>query len=69
MLFRSLWAGADAPLVPVMPFNVEHGGVRLSMFAVISTFGTAQDATADELRIETFFPADTETEALFRAAG
>lgn len=38
------------------------------MFTVIATFGTAQDVTADELRIETMFPADAETEALFRNA-
>jgi len=33
---------------------------------VIATFGTAQDVTTDELRIETLFPADAESEALFR---
>ena len=38
------------------------------MFAVVATFGTAQDVTADELRLETLFPADAETEALFRSA-
>jgi hypothetical protein len=38
------------------------------MFAVVATFGTAQDITADELRLETLFPADPETEAMFRAA-
>jgi hypothetical protein len=36
------------------------------MFAIIATLGTAQDVTADELRIETLFPADPQTEALFR---
>ncbi len=42
--------------------------IKISMFAVVATFGTAQDITADELRIETLFPADAETEALFRSA-
>jgi hypothetical protein len=37
------------------------------MFAVVATFGTAQDVTTDELRIETLFPADPATEAFFRA--
>jgi hypothetical protein len=64
---ETLLGAPEAPLLPVMPFTLERGGARLSMFGVISTFGTAQDATADELRIETLFPADAETEALFRA--
>ena len=65
---NTLWAAANAALVPVMPFDIETNGLRISMFAVIATFGTAQDVTADELRIESLFPADAATEALFRAA-
>jgi transcriptional regulator with XRE-family HTH domain len=66
-----LWSPADTALAPVMPFQLQVNGLSLSMFAVVATFGTAQDVTADELRIETLFPADAETEALFRgvAAG
>jgi transcriptional regulator with XRE-family HTH domain len=63
-----LWSAADAALVPVMPFNLRVDDLCISMFAVVATFGTAQDVTADELRIETLFPADAETESLFRAA-
>ncbi len=63
-----LWSPADTALVPVIPFSMAVNGLRLSMFAVVATFGTAQDVTADELRIETLFPADAETEALFRGA-
>ena len=37
------------------------------MFAVVANFCTAQDVTTDELRIETLFPADSQTDALFRA--
>ena len=61
-----LWSAAETALVPVMPFNMQIGDLRISMFTVIATFGTAQDVTADELRIETLFPADATTEALFR---
>lgn len=64
----TLWAGEDAALVPVLPLEVAKDGVRISLFTVIATFGTAQDVTADELRIESFFPADDATERLFRAA-
>jgi transcriptional regulator with XRE-family HTH domain len=63
-----LWSPADTALMPVMPFNLMIHGVNLSMFAVVATFGTAQDVTADELRIETLFPADPQTEALLRGA-
>jgi len=51
-----------------MPFTMQIDAVKISMFAVVATFGTAQDVTADELRIETLFPADAETESLFRSA-
>lgn len=63
-----LWSAAETALVPVMPFSMEMNGLKISMFAVVATFGTAQDITADELRLETLFPADAQTEALFRAA-
>jgi transcriptional regulator with XRE-family HTH domain len=63
-----LWSPADTALAPVMPFQLQVNGLSLSMFAVVATFGTAQDVTADELRIETLFPADAGTEALFRGA-
>lgn len=62
-----LWSAAETALVPVMPFNIAIGDLHLSMFAVIATFGTAQDVTADELRIETLYPADAPTEALLRS--
>ncbi len=64
----TLWAAADAALVPVLPLEMAKDGMRISLFTVIATFGTAQDVTADELRIESLFPADAATESLFRAA-
>ncbi len=62
----TLWAAAGSALVPVLPLEIEKDGVKISLFTVIATFGTAQDVTADELRIESLFPADASTEALFR---
>lgn len=56
----------DEPLVPVLPVVLRKDGVTISLFSVISTFGTAVDVTADELRIESFFPGDAGTEQLFR---
>lgn len=63
---ETLWAAEEAALVPVLPLEVNKDGLRISLFTVIATFGTAQDVTADELRIETLFPADAATEQLFK---
>jgi transcriptional regulator with XRE-family HTH domain len=65
---ETLWAAEEAALVPVLPLEVEKDGARISLFTVIATFGTAQDVTADELRIESFFAADEATEQLFRSS-
>lgn len=62
----TLASDAGSLLLPVLPVDIEKDGLRLSLFTVISTFGTAQDVTADELKIETLFPADVATETLFR---
>jgi hypothetical protein len=64
-----LGSADGAALVPVLPLILEKEGVRLSLFTVISTFGTAQDVTTDEMRIESFFPSDAETEAVLRSLG
>ena len=56
-------------LMPVLPLELDIDGLRLSIFSVITTFGTPQDITADELRIEAFYPADPETEQFFRGVG
>jgi transcriptional regulator with XRE-family HTH domain len=64
---ETLWSADGAALVPVLPLEIEKDGIRVSLFTVIATFGTAQDVTADEMRIESLFPADEETERLFRS--
>jgi transcriptional regulator with XRE-family HTH domain len=64
----SLRMPEDEGLVPVLPLVIEKGTLRVSLFTAIATFGTPQDVTADELRIESLFPADEVTDRLFRAA-
>jgi transcriptional regulator with XRE-family HTH domain len=54
-------------LLPVLPLEIAIDGLELSLFSVITTFGTPQDITADELRIEAFYPANPTTESFFRA--
>lgn len=53
-------------LLPILPLNLDIDGLKLSLFSVISTFGTPQDITTDELRIEAFYPTDETTEAFFK---
>lgn len=54
-------------LLPVLPLKLHVNGLKLSLFSVISTFGTPQDITTDELRIEAFYPMDSQTEQFFRS--
>lgn len=65
----TLWLAEDTALLPVLPLVLQKDGLRASLFTVIATFGTAQDVTADELRIESLFPADEATERLFASLG
>lgn len=58
----------DTLLLPVLPVEFEKDGLSMAFFTIISTFGTAQDLNANELRIECFFPANAETEAFFTAS-
>ncbi len=60
--------GTGPSLMPVLPLELDLAGERLRLFSIISTLGTPQDITADELRMEAFFPADAATERFFRAA-
>ena len=49
----------------LLPVHVQVNGVELRMFSTIMTLGTPKDVTLQELRIETFFPADAKSEALW----
>jgi transcriptional regulator with XRE-family HTH domain len=51
---------------PVFATHLEAFGIKLSLFTMISTFGTPQDVTADELRVGSFYPADDATESFLR---
>jgi transcriptional regulator with XRE-family HTH domain len=55
------------PPAPVLPMVLRAGTVEFRLFTMIATFGTPQDVTTDELRVETFFPTDEATEALLRS--
>jgi transcriptional regulator with XRE-family HTH domain len=51
---------AEAPRVCVT-VNLQKRDTRLSLFSTLTTLGTPLDVTAQELRIESYFPADDAT--------
>jgi hypothetical protein len=46
-----------APQSPVLPVTFRRGGERSSYFSLITTVGTPQCITAQELRVECMFPS------------
>jgi transcriptional regulator with XRE-family HTH domain len=58
------WRSPDfvpAP-TPVLPIVFAKDGLTLSYFTMVTSLGTPLDITAQELRIESFYPADDATE-------
>jgi transcriptional regulator with XRE-family HTH domain len=57
------WARPDlaADLLPIIPVCFARDGRRFSYFSTVTTLGTPIDVTAQELRIECFFPIDDDT--------
>ncbi|WP_370306096.1 helix-turn-helix domain-containing protein [Sinimarinibacterium flocculans] len=57
----------EASRLPVLPMHYRIHGTDLRLFTMMTTFGTPQDVTADDLRVESFFPADDGSASLLRA--
>jgi len=49
---------------PFLPVHLWRGDLEARFFTMITTIGTPIDATAEDIRIETYFPADDATERL-----
>ncbi len=62
------WRSADiaVPLLPVVPVSFAKDGRRFDFFSTVTTLGTPQDVTLQEIRIECFFPADEATDRAAR---
>ncbi|MFL4470294.1 helix-turn-helix domain-containing protein [Tateyamaria armeniaca] len=52
---------------PVIPTILNTGTLRLSIFATIAQFGTPEDIALEDLKVELYFPADPDSDALLRA--
>lgn len=63
------WRRPDhtATMLPIIPIHFERDGHRFSYFSAVTTLGTPIDVTAQETRIECFFPVDDETREAARA--
>lgn len=55
------------PSGPTIDLVLQKDGRRWCFFTTVTTFGTPQDITLQELRIESYFPADEATRALCRS--
>ena len=54
-------ADPDAVRRPLMPLILNVPGIQLSFLTTIAHFGTSQDVTIRDLRLELLFPADDQT--------
>ena len=55
-----------APPLPVIDVQFRYRDTTLRWFSLVSTVGTPIDITAQELRLEAFFPSDDETAERWR---
>jgi len=55
-------APASAATDLLLTIHIKKRGIELRLFTTIMTLGTPQDVTLQELRLETFFPADEKSE-------
>jgi hypothetical protein len=51
---------------PFIPVHVRRGNLEARFFTTITCLGTPIDVTAEEIRIESYFPADEATDAWVR---
>jgi transcriptional regulator with XRE-family HTH domain len=50
----------------LLPVHIKKDDIDMRLFSTIMTLGTPRDVTLQELRIETFFPADDRSEAVWK---
>lgn len=60
-------AAPGPALLPVVPVSFRKDDRRFDFFSTVTTLGTPQDITVQEIRIESFFPVDEATTSAARA--
>jgi transcriptional regulator with XRE-family HTH domain len=63
---RAPRAAALTPADVLLPVHLKKDDLEVRIFSAIMTIGTPQDVTLQELRIETFFPADEPSRAVLQ---
>lgn len=58
----------DPPIDPMLSLELRVGDARVRLFSTFATFGTPQDVTLQELRIDMSFPADEPTRRWLEAS-
>jgi transcriptional regulator with XRE-family HTH domain len=61
-------SGSTTPEDLLLPIHIRKDDLDIRLFTTIMTLGTPQDVTLQELRLETFFPADAASEAAWKRA-
>ena len=56
----------EAATAPFLPIEFTKGDLTLRYFTTLTSLGTPHDITLQELRVESFFPADEQTEEATR---
>jgi len=64
---RSQLPDPSAGSPPAVEMQLRRGDLELRLFSAITTLGTPLDITLQELRLETFFPADDASQKVVRA--
>jgi transcriptional regulator with XRE-family HTH domain len=63
--WRAFAPGRSA--APFIPVHLRSPDLEVRLFTMMTSIGTPLDVTAEEIHIETYFPADDATEATLRA--
>lgn len=73
-LYQEFFTGAAAeePITTaefdvVIPMIIRHAGHDLKLFSTVTTFGTPQDITLEEISVESYYPADEQTADALRS--
>ncbi len=61
--------GAPPGGVPAAVLHLRRGADELRLFTLLTTIGTPLDVTAQDITLESFFPADDATDRWFRRMG
>jgi hypothetical protein len=54
---------------PVVPTILRVGSQRLRLFATLAEFGTPEDLTVADLRVELYFPLDAASAEILASLG